>query len=133
MAVPIRVYVVDDHEAVRVALVRQLHAAPGLRVVGESGAVESARADIVAQRPDVILLETKRADGRGLELLGWVIKHSGDARIVVLTSYPSEWERWAVTRAGAAGYLLKDIGTTQLVEQLRSISAPPAAAAPPAP
>jgi DNA-binding NarL/FixJ family response regulator len=42
----------------------------------------------------------------------------------VLTSYPSEWERWAAQRAGASLYLLKDIGSPSLVEQIRAVTRP---------
>jgi len=125
MAASIGVYVVDDHDLVRAALVRRLQTTPELMVVGQSASVELARAEIAAQRPDVVLLETKRADGRGFELLNWVLLAAPAARAVVLTSYASEWERWAALRAGAAGYALKDIDTAQLLTQIRAAAAAP--------
>jgi DNA-binding NarL/FixJ family response regulator len=119
VAIPIRVYVVDDHDDVREALVTHLRAAPDLLVVGETGGAEKAILEIKDLRPDVVLVETKRGDGRGLEIVSW-ISHSGfGGHIVVLTSYPSEWEEWAAHRAGAAYYLLKEIGSPRLMEEIR--------------
>jgi DNA-binding NarL/FixJ family response regulator len=127
MALPLTVYVADDHDLVRRALAAHLRAAAGVSLAGETASVETARAEIAALRPDVVLLETKRADGRGLELLNGLLGARPAARVVVLTSYVSEWERWAVTRAGAAGYLLKDIDSAQLVGQLWEAAAAPLA------
>ncbi|HLE27836.1 MAG TPA: response regulator transcription factor [Anaerolineales bacterium] len=121
---PIKVYLIDDHDAVRQALMARLRTTPGILVVGETGEAEAGLLGVKALRPEVVIIETKRADGRGLEIVSWIAQSGLGAKIVVLTSYPSEWERWAAHRAGAALYLLKDIGSPQLVEQVRSVVSP---------
>jgi DNA-binding NarL/FixJ family response regulator len=132
MLTPLKLYVIDDHQAVRAALVARLRSAPDVVVLGETAEVETARAEIASLNPDVVLLDTKRADGRGFELLNWLLHAAPACRAVVLTAYVSEWERWAVMRAGAAGYALKDIDTAQLLAQIRAAaSAPRLAPTPP--
>ncbi len=77
------------------------------------------------------MLDPKRADGRGLELLGRLAQASAGARVVVLTSYTSNWDRWTTHRTGAEYYLLKDIDTAGLVERLRALLAEPSPPAAP--
>ena len=120
----IQVYLIDDHAAVRQALLARLCATPGLHVVGETGEAEAGLLEVKTLRPDVVIVETKRADGRGLEIVSWIAQSGLGAKVVVLTSYPSEWERWAAHRAGAALYLLKDIASPDLVRQIQSAVSP---------
>lgn len=120
MAALIRVLVVDDHADVRLALRSRLGSAPDLCVVGDVGDVEAALVMEEAFRPDVVLIEPKRADGRGLELIHWIARHYPLTAVVALTSYPSDWESWTAHRAGVAQYLLKDIGSTDLVAGIRA-------------
>ncbi len=127
MSGEIRIFIIDDHEVVRQALTARLNAAEGMTVVGETGDAEQGLLQARALRPHVVLVETKRGDGRGLELVSLIARYGG-ARVIVLTSYPSEWERWAAYRAGAACYLLKDIGSPQLIEQIRAVAQPSTAA-----
>jgi DNA-binding NarL/FixJ family response regulator len=120
MTLPIKLFVIDDHDDVREALVIRLCAAPGVLIVGEAKATEAALEEINVLRPDVVLMEIKRADGRGLELVSRITQGDSGAQVIALTSYPNEWERWAVHHAGAVGYFLKDIGSTRLLlEQIR--------------
>lgn len=121
---PLKVYLIDDHDAVREALMVRLCSAADILVVGETGDAEEGLLEVRALRPDVVIVETKRADGRGLEIVNWVAQCGLGVKVVVLTSYPTEWERWAAHRAGAAIYLLKDIGSPSLVEQVRSVTRP---------
>jgi len=119
---PLKIYIIDDHDAVREALMVRLCSAADILVVGQTGDAEDGLLEVRALRPDVVIVETKRADGRGLEIVNWVVQCGLGAKVVVLTSYPSEWERWAAHRAGASLYLLKDIGSPSLVEQIRSVT-----------
>jgi DNA-binding NarL/FixJ family response regulator len=123
MSGPIRVLIVDNHAEVRQALKIRLDSAADIVVVGEEGEAEGAINLARALRPDVILVETKRADGRGLELISWLAESGLGSVVVVLTSYPSEWERWAAHRAGAVNYLLKEIDSPLLIERIRQAAA----------
>jgi DNA-binding NarL/FixJ family response regulator len=71
--------------------------------------------DIEGGKPDLVLLEIKRKDGMGLELLRQLSTLSAAPRLAVLTSYPSEWEEEAALRAGAERYLLKNIDSEDLI------------------
>ncbi|MCS6910777.1 MAG: response regulator transcription factor [Anaerolineales bacterium] len=115
----IRVLILDDHAEVRQALRQRLGYAPDIHVVGDVGDAEQALATVSSLKPDVVLMESKRSDGRGLELIHWIARNYPVSLIIVLTSYPTEWECWAARRAGARQYLLKDIGSVELVEHIR--------------
>lgn len=120
MVSPIRILIIDDHDDVRRALKARLSSAPEMVVVSDTGEAEAGLLQALALRPDVALVETKRADGRGLEIVSWIAQSGVGARVIVLTSYPSEWERWAAHRAGADRYLLKDIGSFELLNQIQA-------------
>ncbi len=70
------------------------------------------------RRPDIVILETKRSDGMGLELIRQLAGLPDAPRLVVLTSYPSDWEERAARRAGASSYLLKEIDSEELIRSL---------------
>lgn len=124
MTVPIRVVIVDDHPDVRHALVSRLQTEPGINIVGETGDLDEALATAQRVHPDLLLIDPKRADGRGLELIHYVHDRHLAGVIVILTSYLSEWEQWAAHQAGVTGYLLKDIDTHSLVQQLALLTRP---------
>ncbi len=113
-----RVYIVDEHEPVRLALADRLGKAAEIRVLGHSGHADEALTDVRRTQPDVVLLEVKRSDGLGLEVLRQVAEMPNPPKVLVLTSYPTEWEAQAATRAGASSYLLKDIDPEDLIHQI---------------
>jgi DNA-binding NarL/FixJ family response regulator len=79
--------------------------------------------DIQAEGPDVVLVEVKRRNGLGLEIVRQISELSDPPHLVVLTSYPTEWEEEAAVRAGATSYLLKDLDTEELIRHISEISA----------
>jgi DNA-binding NarL/FixJ family response regulator len=109
------VYIVEEHDSVRSALVERLSQAPAIEVVGHSGMAEMVIEEIPQLHPDVVLLEVKRSDGMGLELLRRLKELPEPPKIVVLTSYPAEWEEESAARTGADAYVLKDIDTDELL------------------
>lgn len=116
-------YIVDEHDSVRSALADRLNRATGLTVLGHSGDANQVLQDIQAQGPDVVLLEVKRRDGLGLEILRQISELSDPPCLVVLTSYPTEWEEEAAVRAGATSYLLKDLDTEELIRYISELCA----------
>ena len=76
--------------------------------------------DAVRLKPDVVLLETKRADGQGLTALRRLTEQCPRTRIIVLTSYPDAEEQTEAGRIGAQSYILKDIDTSQLVREIQA-------------
>ncbi len=120
---PIRVLIVDDHVEVRQALAACLNAAPQIEVVGAAGEADEALHQTEALRPDVVIVETKRSDGRGMELIHGLTRGGLAAQVIVLTSYLILWEQWAALSAGAARYLLKDIDCAHLIAQILAVVA----------
>lgn len=113
-----RLLIIDEHEAVRQALVSRLQQTGELEVVGSTGSSEEGVLQVEALRPNVVLLETKRSDGMGLETCRRIARSHPDTMVIVLTSYDDEEERQAAYMAGATRYLLKDIDSAQLLREI---------------
>ena len=118
---PLKLYIVDEHEAVRTALAERLRQAEGIEILGHTGQAEDVVQEIGLIKPDMILFEVKRSDGLGLELLRQLAALPSPPKLVVLTTYPSTWEKDAAILAGATGYLLKDIESEELIESISKI------------
>jgi DNA-binding NarL/FixJ family response regulator len=119
-----RLLIIDDHDAVREALATQLRTVARVEVVGCTGCWRTGLRDAVRMKPDVVLLETKRADGEGLEALRCLTEQCPHTSVVVLTSYPDTEEQVEAARMGATRYLLKDIDTPQLVREIQAAVRP---------
>lgn len=110
-----RIYIIDEHVSVRTALAERLNQAANLHVIGHAGDVEEVMRDVEEKEPDIVLLEVKRKDGMGLEILRSIVALECSPRLAVLTSYPTKWEEDAALRAGAVCYMMKDIDSEQLI------------------
>ena len=121
--VPLAVFLLDDHEVVRTGLRALLEASDDIRVVGEAGTVEEALARIPSTKPDVAILDVRLPDGSGVEVCREV--RSGDPEIacVMLTSYADDEALIASIMAGAAGYVLKQVGGLDLIDTIRRAGA----------
>ena len=119
---PARLYIIDENDTVRSALVDRLDRAANLTVVGHAGEAELVMRDIRSDKPNVVLVEVKRSDGMGLEIVRQITSLPNAPQIVVLTSYPTEWEEAAARRAGATSYLLKDIDSEDLIQRISELA-----------
>ena len=132
---PITVVIADDHPVVRRGLRTFLEASEGFEVVGEAADGAEAVRVTVAAEPDVLLLDLVMPQVDGVEAIGRLRRHGSATRILVLTSFVAEDQVIPAIRAGADGYLLKDVDPLELAEAIRAVSrgepmlAPPAAAA----
>lgn len=122
-----RVLIIDEHADVRQALAACLRSAGDVEVVGCTAGWQEGVHMAVSMTPDVVLLETKRSDGQGMAALRRLRAECPGLSIVVLTSYPRPDEQREALQAGAARYLLKDIGSSYLVRELRALVHPHAA------
>jgi DNA-binding NarL/FixJ family response regulator len=120
----ISVFLVDDHEVVRTGLKTMLAAEADLRVVGEAATAAEALARIPALRPDVAILDVRLPDGEGVTVCR-DIRSSVDPppACLMLTSYADDEALFGAIIAGAAGYLLKQVSGTSLVEAVRTVAA----------
>jgi DNA-binding NarL/FixJ family response regulator len=112
------VYIADEHETVRSALADRLDRTADLTVIGQAGEAEKVLKEIRKERPDVVLIEVKRSDGLGLEIVRQISTFPASPWLIVLTSYASIWEQEAANRAGAAKYLLKEIDSDELIRHI---------------
>lgn len=117
----IRVYVIDEHAGVRKNLVRRLSSAPGIVVVGESSNARMGLEEINVLHPDLLLIEVKMKSADGVDVCSQAVLLDKRLKVVVITSYVDIEELRRVQQAGAAGYLLKDLDTTRLVERLKKL------------
>jgi two-component system response regulator DevR len=120
---PITVFLLDDHEIVRRGLADLLAAADGISVVGEAATAAEAVVRIPAARPDVALLDARLPDGNGIDVCRDVRSAVPATNCLILTSYDDDDAVFAAVMAGAAGYLLKEIRGTNLVEAIRQVAA----------
>ncbi|WP_150306688.1 response regulator [Planctomonas psychrotolerans] len=117
------VFLVDDHEIVRRGVADLLDAEHDLRVVGEAGSVGEARARIPATLPDVALLDVRLPDGSGIDLCRHLRAAVPSVACLILTGYDDDQAVLSSVIAGAAGYVLKDIRGSSLVDSVRAVAA----------
>ncbi len=129
---PIRVFLLDDHEVVRRGLHDLLEAEGDIEIVGESGSAREATARIPALRPDVAVLDARLPDGSGIDVCRDVRSTDPSIKALILTSYDDDEALFAAIMAGAAGYVLKQIGAGDLVDSVRRVAAGPVPDRPPA-
>ncbi|MEU7867226.1 response regulator transcription factor [Dactylosporangium sp. NPDC049140] len=119
----IRVYLLDDHEVVRFGLRELLEREGDIEVVGESGSAVEATHRIPALRPDVAVLDGRLPDGSGIDVCRDVRSIDASINALILTSYDDDEALFAAIMAGAAGYVLKQIHGTDLVDAVRRVAA----------
>ena len=118
----IRVFLLDDHEVVRRGLRELLEVEDDLEVVGESGSAQEATRRIPALRPDVMILDARLPDGSGIDVCRDVRSVDPSVAGIVLTSFDDDEALRSAVLAGAAGYLLKDIRGSRLVDSIRRVA-----------
>ncbi|MFE7602859.1 response regulator [Streptomyces sp. NPDC057494] len=120
---PIRVLLVDDHQVVRRGLRTFLEVQDDIEVVGEAadGAEGVARAEEL--RPDVVLMDVKMPGTDGIEALKLLRELANPARVLIVTSFTEQRTVVPALRAGAFGYVYKDVDPDALAGAIRSVHA----------
>jgi len=116
------VFLLDDHEVVRRGVRELLEVEDDLTVVGEAATAEEALARIPAAAPDVAVIDMRLPDGNGVEVCREVRSRSPEVQCVMLTSFADDEALFDSIMAGAAGYLLKQIKGTDLVDAIRRVA-----------
>jgi two-component system response regulator DevR len=119
----IRLVLVDDSEVVRVGLRALLGTSPAIEVAGEAGGVAAGVELCTRVRPDVALLDIRLPDGTGLDACRQVLKKLPDTRVLILTSVADDALVDEAIRAGAHGYLLKEVDGRGLVQAIQDVAA----------
>ena len=119
----IRVLLVDDSEMVRTGLRTLLATEPALEIVGEAANVATGVDACARLKPDVVLLDIRLPDGTGIEACRQMRKRSPESRVLMVTSVLDDTIVDDAIRAGAHGYLLKEIDGRGLVNAVRDVAA----------
>jgi DNA-binding NarL/FixJ family response regulator len=117
-----RVFLLDDHEVVRRGLRELLESEGDLEVVGEAGTAEEAYGRIPATSPDVAVLDVRLPDGDGIEVCREIRSRHPEIACIMLTSFAEDDAVYAAIMAGAAGYVLKQVRGTDLVDGIRRVA-----------
>jgi len=120
MPEPIRVLVVDDHAVVRQGLRGLLELQDGVEVVGDAADGAQGVEAATELRPDVILIDLVMPVLDGVSAMRLLRERLPDVRVIVLTSFLDEDKVLPAVRAGAAGYLLKDVEPAEIVRAIRA-------------
>jgi DNA-binding NarL/FixJ family response regulator len=123
MTETIRVFLLDDHDVVREGLRFLLERQDGIEVVGDSASAVEAIARIPALKPHVAVLDGRLPDGSGIDVCREVRSVDPSIRALILTSYDDDEALFAAIMAGASGYVLKEIRSSDLVAAVRQVAA----------
>lgn len=118
----IRVGLVDDHHLIREGLRLVLEGEPGFEIVGEAADHASAVELVVAERPDVLLLDLTFPEGDAIPLLRTLRTRQPGLRVIVLTMHSDPETVRQALAAGAAGYLVKGAQSRELIEAIRAVA-----------
>ena len=117
---PIRLLLVDDQALLRESLGLLLSVQPDLCVVGEAANGEEALRQAAALRPDVVLMDLRMPVLNGVAATRRLRASQPETRVIVLTTFDDDEDVFEALRAGAVGYLLKDVSGDKLVEAVRA-------------
>jgi two-component system, NarL family, response regulator DevR len=112
---------VDDHEVVRLGLCELFKQTTTIEVVAQAGTVAEAVTTAARQRPDVILMDLRLPDGTGVDACREILSANPAIRVLFLTSHSDEDAVVSTILAGAAGYLLKEVGSKVLINAIELV------------
>lgn len=119
----VRLFLVEDHELMRVALRESLSAEADLVVVGESATAADALRRIPLVAPDVALLDLQLPDGNGIEICREIRSSLPSVRCLIVTQHENEDALMDAVMAGSSGFVTKDIAVGELVDAIRRVAA----------
>ena len=119
----IRILLVDDHAVVRAGLRSVLETESDFVVVGEAGTVTEGIRRVGYDSPDLVIMDVRLPDGSGVEACREIRSRFPAVKVLMLTTFADEEALVAAILAGASGYVLKRIDTSQLVDSIRRVAA----------
>jgi DNA-binding NarL/FixJ family response regulator len=117
-----RLLIIDDHEMVREGLKAMLSAEPDFTIVGDAANAEQAFEFIKRQRPDVILLDVRLPGTSGIEVCRTVTERYPEIAVIILTTFTDELLVEQCIKAGARGFIVKDIERFDLKRSIRAVA-----------
>lgn len=118
----VRVVIADDQALVRGGFRMILDARDDVEVVGEAGDGDEAVALVARLAPDVVLMDVRMPGGGGIEATRRIVASGSPARVVIVTTYDLDEYVFSALRAGASGFMLKDVRPAELVEAVRVVA-----------
>ena len=119
---PIRIVIADDHPLYREGVSRSLSADPALKVIGEAQDAQSAIDMVASLQPDLVLLDMSMPGGGGLAALREIVKMANPPRTAMLTASEEDDDVMQSLRSGALGYILKGVGSRELVAVVKDLA-----------
>jgi DNA-binding NarL/FixJ family response regulator len=116
----LRILLVDDHEVVRLGMKVLLDKHQGFAVVAEADSEEEAVEQAILHEPDIILMDIRLSGGSGIEACHKIKEVLPDTMVIMLTSFADDELLFAAIRAGATGYVLKQVGGGDLIRALEA-------------
>jgi len=120
---PLRIVLIDDHEVVRAGIRLMLDAQDDMEVVGEAATVDKGVRRVGYDDPDVVVIDVRLPDGSGVEACRRIRDRFPAVKVLMLTSFADEEALMSAILAGAAGYVLKRVKGTDLVDDIRRVGA----------
>ena len=121
MAVKQRILLVDDHEVVRLGLKSLLDRHSDFEVVAEAATAREAIERVATHNPDVVVMDIRLPGGSGIEACEEIAEKYPGTKVIMLTSYAEDEMLFSAIRAGASGYVLKQIGGEDLVRAIEAV------------
>lgn len=116
-----RILLVDDHEVVRLGLKALLDRHPDFEVIGEASSAREALEQVANLQPTVVVMDIRLPGTSGIEACEEIVQRFPDTKVIMLTSYAEDEMLFSAIRAGASGYILKQIGGEDLVRALDAV------------
>ena len=117
----LNILLADDHEVVRLGVRALIERQPSMKVVAEASTVQEAIDQAEALAPDVVVLDIRMPGGNGLEACRQIKERRPSTKIIVLTSFPDDEVLIDAIACGADGYVLKQIGSDDLIRALERV------------
>jgi DNA-binding NarL/FixJ family response regulator len=117
-----RILLVDDHEVVRLGLKSLLERHPQFEIIGEAASAREALEQVENNHPDVVVMDIRLPGTSGIEACEEITSRFPETRVLMLTSYAEDEMLFSAIRAGASGYILKQIGGEELVRALEAVA-----------
>jgi two-component system, NarL family, response regulator DevR len=121
MGKSLRIVLVDDHEVVRLGLKSLLSRNAQFQVVAEAGNASEAMDRVTRYKPDVVVMDIRLPGKNGIEATREIVQQHPSTKVIMLTSYAEDELLFDAIAAGASGYVLKQIGSNELVNALEKI------------
>jgi DNA-binding NarL/FixJ family response regulator len=117
----LRIIIVDDHEVVRLGLRTLLERHPNFTVIDEAATAKEALQMVLLHPPDVVVMDIRLPGGSGIEACRKITEQLSETKVIMLTSYAEDEMLFDAISAGACGYVLKQIGSDDLVRAVEAV------------